>query len=62
MLVSKTLLSTIAAASKDDTRPLLTCIKVYWEKDHIVSVATGGYILAEVIESTPADEDFPRLS
>lgn len=61
MLVSKALLSTIAAASKDDTRPLLTCIRVYKEKDHIVSVATDGYILAEVIETTPDDGEFPNL-
>lgn len=61
MLVSKALLSTLSAASKDDTRPLLTCLRVYKEKDHIVSVATDGYILAEVIETTPGDEEFPNL-
>lgn len=61
MLVSKSLLSTIATASKDDTRPLLTCIRVYKEGDNIVSVATDGYILSEVIESTPAVDEFPEL-
>lgn len=61
MLVSKSLLSTIASASKDDTRPLLTCIRVYKEGDTIVSVATDGYILSEVIETTPADADYPEL-
>lgn len=61
MLVSKSLLSTIATASKDDTRPLLTCIRVYKEDDKIVSVATDGYILSEVIESTPSADDFPEL-
>lgn len=61
MLVSKSLLSTIASASKDDSRPLLTCIRVYKEGDNIVSVATDGYILSEVIESTPAGDEFPEL-
>lgn len=61
MLVSKSLLSTIASASKDDTRPLLTCIRVYKEGENIVSVATDGYILSEVIESTPAGDDYPEL-
>jgi len=61
MLVSKSLLSTIATASKDDTRPLLTCIRVYKEDDKIVSVATDGHILSEVIESTPRADDFPEL-
>lgn len=61
MLVSKSLLSTIVTASKDDTRPLLTCIRVYKEDDKIVSVATDGYILSEVIESTPNADDFPEL-
>lgn len=61
MLVSKSLLSTIATASKDDTRPLLTCIRVYKEDDKIVSVATDGYILSEVIETTPNADDFPEL-
>lgn len=61
MLVSKALLSTIATASKDDTRPLLTCIRLYKEDDKIVSVATNGYILSEVIESTPDADDFPLL-
>lgn len=61
MLVSKSLLSTIVTASKDDTRPLLTCIRVYKEDDKIVSVATDGYILSEVIESTPKADDFPEL-
>lgn len=61
MLVSKSLLSTIATASKDDSRPLLTCIRVYKEDDKIVSVATDGYILSEVIETTPSADDFPEL-
>lgn len=61
MLVSKSLLSTIASASKDDTRPLLTCIRVYKEGDTIVSVATDGYILSEVIETTLPDTDYPEL-
>ena len=61
MLVSKSLLSTIATASKDDSRPLLTCIRVYKEDDKIVSVATDGYILSEVIETTPNADDFPEL-
>lgn len=61
MLVSKSLLSTIATASKDDTRPLLTCIRVYKEDDKIVSVATDGYILSEVIESTPSADEYPEL-
>jgi len=61
MLVSKALLSTIATASKDDTRPLLTCIRIYKEDDKLVSVATDGYILSEVIESTPSTDDFPEL-
>lgn len=61
MLVSKSLLSTIATASKDDTRPLLTCIRVYKEGDYIVSVATDGYVLSEVIEKTPPIEEFPEL-
>lgn len=61
MLVSKALLSTIATASKDDTRPLLTCIRVYKEGDNIVSVATDGYILSEVIQSTPDPAEFPAL-
>lgn len=61
MLVSKALLSTAAVASKDDSRPLLTCIRVYKEKDTIVSVATDGYILAEVIETTLPDAEFPEL-
>lgn len=61
MLVSKSLLSTIASASKDDTRPLLTCIRVYKEGDNIVSVATDGYILSEVIEATPNPDEFPVL-
>lgn len=61
MLVSKALLSTIATASKDDTRPLLTCIRLYKEGENIVSVATDGYILSEVIEKTPSAEDFPEL-
>lgn len=61
MLVSKSLLSTIASASKDDTRPLLTCIRIYKEGDTIVSVATDGYILSEVIETTPSVDDYPSL-
>lgn len=61
MLVSKSLLSTIATASKDDSRPLLTCIRVYKEDDKIVSVATDGYILSEVIESTPNADEYPEL-
>lgn len=61
MLVSKSLLSTIVTASKDDTRPLLTCIRVYKEGDKIVSVATDGYILSEVIESTPDVGEFPNV-
>lgn len=61
MLVSKSLLSTIATASKDGTRPLLTCIRVYKEDDKIVSVATDGYILSEVIENTPNPDEFPML-
>lgn len=61
MLVSKSLLSTIATASKDDTRPLLTCIRIYKEDDKIVSVATDGYILSEVIESTPSADEYPDL-
>ena len=61
MLVSKSLLSTIATASKDDTRPLLTCIRVYKDDDKTVSVATDGYILSEVIETTPNADNFPDL-
>ena len=62
MLVSKSLLSTIATASKDDSRPLLTCIRVYKEGENIVSVATDGYILSEVIEKTPPADDYPELT
>ena len=61
MLVSKALLSTVATVSKDNSHPLLTAIRIYKEDDKIVSVATDGYILSEVIESTPSDDDFPDL-
>lgn len=61
MLVSKSLLSVQAVASKDDSRPLLTCVKLYKENDAIVSVATNGYILGEVIEKTPAVDEYPEL-
>lgn len=61
MLVSKALLSTNVVASKDDSRPLLTCIKLYKEEGAIVSVATNGYILGEVIEMTPAVDEYPEL-
>jgi len=61
MLVSKSLLSTLVTASKDDTRPLLTTVRIYKEDEKIVSVATDGYILSEVIESTPKADDFPEL-
>lgn len=61
MLVSKALLSAVVATSKDDTRPVLQSVKVYREDDHIISVATDGYILAEVAQSTPDISEFPQL-
>jgi DNA polymerase III sliding clamp (beta) subunit (PCNA family) len=61
MLVSKSLLSVIATASNDDSRPLLTCIKLYKEDGKVVSVSTDSYILAEVIEQTPAIDEYPEL-
>lgn len=61
MLVSKNHLALAGLASKDDSRPLLMQIKVYKEDGKVVAVATDSYILGEVIEETPAIEDFPNL-
>lgn len=61
MIVSKPLLSVLALASKDGTRPLLNAVRLYKEDGNVVSVATNGYILGEVIESTPPLADYPEL-
>ncbi len=61
MLVSKNHLALSALASKDDARPLLMQIKIYKEDGKVVAVATDSYVLGEVIEETPAIEDFPQL-
>lgn len=61
MLLSKQLLQVAKIASKDDTRPVLTAIKVYREDGKTVAVATDGYMLSEVIEDTPDSSDYPLL-
>lgn len=61
MLVSKNHLLVAPIASKDDTRPVLTGVKVYNEDGNVVSVATDGFMLGEVIEKTLSTEDYPKL-
>lgn len=59
MLISKNHLLTLHTAGKDDSRPMLTQIKVFKEGKEVVSVSTDSYILSEVREETPDDADFP---
>lgn len=59
MLISKQHLLTLHTAGKDDSRPMLTQIKVFKEGKEVVAVSTDSYILSEVREETPDDADFP---
>lgn len=59
MLISKYHLRTRFTASTDAARPLLTTIQVRRDGEDVVAVATDGYILSEVRENVPADDEFP---
>lgn len=57
MKISRNHLSVIAAASKDDSRPVLNAIQVYQEKGETVSVATDSYRLYECREALTEGEE-----
>lgn len=59
MLISKNHLLTLHTAGKDDSRPLLTQIKIFKDGKEVVAVSTDSYILSEVREETPDDADYP---
>ncbi len=57
MKISRNHLAVIAAASKDDSRPVLNAIQVYSEGKETVSVATDSYRLYEVREPFTEGEE-----
>lgn len=59
MLISKHHLLARHTASKDDTRPLLCTVNITKADDEVIAVATDGYVLSEVRETVPADQEFP---
>lgn len=60
MLISKNHLSIVDIASKDNSRPVLTCLKIEKTDEGVISVATDGYVLAKITEKTPDFNDFPE--
>lgn len=62
MLLSKEHLSVGSLASKDDTRPILQQVKAVRNADgDVTTVATDGYVLAEVIQRMPDPTEFPQV-
>lgn len=60
MLISKNHLKARFTASTDGTRPVLNTIQLSVDGDEVVAVATNGYILSEIREEVPSDDDFPK--
>ncbi|RAN77987.1 hypothetical protein B5P43_18320 [Bacillus sp. SRB_336] len=62
MLINKNHLKTRWTASNDTTRPVLTTIQIRTDGDEVIAAATDGYILSEVRERTPSEEEFPKVT
>jgi len=62
MLISKNHLRARHSVSKDESRPMLNVIDINREGDEVVAVATDGYILTEVRETTLDPAEFPEIN
>lgn len=59
MLISKHHLKTRFTASTDSSRPILNVIQLSTDGSDIVAAATDGYVLSEVRERVPVDDEYP---